>query len=1420
MRSNKRLAFTLIELIVVIAIISILAIAAIVIVNKWISKSRNSVRLTDLNQIAKSLDMSYVKYSEYPKPTNGVPIDTSSGNKIGYQWVFWEDMLDKWVDITKIPLDPLDKDYYLYTEIVYPKLWYEIWAYMEADEESLSFRFQNNVYADGLSRVLYLLIKYQWRYFDTNNKPVFPKPLSFMKTGSIENITTETLWDSATIIVNFATLTEQNIEKKSIWWADVWWDYIVATGVVLSGADGWMSSGDIAPGLPVVAGGWGTDGPSWPVLVEQFTFSKVNNFWWIWVDIFTTIIKDWSDYLTVGFSKSDLSSYNWWSNNTGVLKTVIARFDNNLDLIKIANQTWWELNSVIQNGADYISVWIWINDNFMIIKFDSNLDISINNQFWWTWFDVFNDVLFDGTDYIAVWSSDSDLSNYTSWSVSIDNTAVIAKFDTSLNLTKIVNFTGWDFSSVIQDGTNYIAAWIWSNDNFIVAKFDSNLDLVDIFIWEWIYDEFTNIILDGTNYIVVWYSSSDLSNYTWWSTNPDEKERYVIAKFDQNLNLLSINNELDWLENTSVVKSWTNYIAVWIGLWAGSTDFYVTEYNNNLNLLRSNNIVWDWFDIMLSNIKDWDDMIAIWFSNSDLSNYTWWTISNWNPYFVIWKINTILAEESEWWDTTPPMINYNSLIINSDVTIDVFTNEVAMRKWDTTDDTFDNLSFFFWAPWTNHNMVYETPVNWTNNLYVRCSDTIGNANITSTVISFTYNGGGWDTTPPVITNPLPTWNISTSPVTLQVITDEIADCAYDTIDTDFEDMEYRLWTTDNLLHSKSYSATPWVNTLYVRCEDYSNDGYNSNTTSTIISFTYDEIDTTPPVLSNLLPSGTISNSSTTLDITTDEITTCKYDITDVVYDIMSNTFTNTIDTSHNTSFTASNWTNTIYVWCIDSSDNIGTWTISFTLDITPPVISVPLPSWSVYNENISLGVTTDESATCKYDTTDIIYDSMSNTFSTTNSTSHSTNYNTSMSWLNTIYVRCADSESPPNKNTTSITISFTLKIPIMVKDIYPGSGNSNPWSLENLSWTLFFRANEWINWNALWKSDGTSWWTVLVKDIYPDGNNNLLWNLTNINWTLFFGTYNWSSYFMELWKSDGTSWWTVIVKDFYPDGNNTNFTNINWTLFFTANDWISWNELWKSDGTSSWTVLVKDISPYGNSYPDYLTNVNWTLFFQANQYELWKSDGTSWWTVLVKNFVEGGNPIPTYLTNLNWTLFFTADDWDNWPELWKSDGTSWWTVMVKDIGPDGDGISPSYITNINWTLFFRVNGSELWKSDGTSWWTILVKDIEPDGYLIDVNWTAFFIADDWINWNALWKSDGTSWWTTMVKDFNSNPYWFTNINWILFFRAYNLFSWRELWKSDGTSWWTVIVKDINPSGNSSPYWLTNINWTLFFSTND
>jgi len=93
-------------------------------------------------------------------------------------------------------------------------------------------------------------------------------------------------------------------------------------------------------------------------------------------------------------------------------------------------------------------------------------------------------------------------------------------------------------------------------------------------------------------------------------------------------------------------------------------------------------------------------------------------------------------------------------------------------------------------------------------------------------------GGEQDQEPPEILDTKPDGEITGIP-TLEVTTDEQAECRYDEDDLDFEDMRYE-FSGDGTLHQDTVTLTSGSYLYYVRCNDSQG---NTNKLSAIIEFT-------------------------------------------------------------------------------------------------------------------------------------------------------------------------------------------------------------------------------------------------------------------------------------------------------------------------------------------------------------------------------------------------------------------------------------------------------------------------------------------------------------------------------------------------------------------------------------------------------
>jgi len=123
-------------------------------------------------------------------------------------------------------------------------------------------------------------------------------------------------------------------------------------------------------------------------------------------------------------------------------------------------------------------------------------------------------------------------------------------------------------------------------------------------------------------------------------------------------------------------------------------------------------------------------------------------------------------------------------------------------------------------------------------------------------------------------------------------------------------------------------------------------------------------------------------------------------------------------------------------------------TVAFTAaDTAAPILSNPSPTGNLPSTTqTTISLTTDESATCKYDTiANTDYNSMSNTFTDTGATSHFSSVAVSDGSF-TYYIKCKDSAG--NINTDDFLINFNVEAaPIIIYPPPSGGGGGGGYSI-------------------------------------------------------------------------------------------------------------------------------------------------------------------------------------------------------------------------------------------------------------------------------------------------------------------------------------------------------------------------------------
>lgn len=395
---------------------------------------------------------------------------------------------------------------------------------------------------------------------------------------------------------------------------------------------------------------------------------------------------------------------------------------------------------------------------------------------------------------------------------------------------------------------------------------------------------------------------------------------------------------------------------------------------------------------------------------------------------------------------------------------------------------------------------------------------------------------------------------------------------------------------------------------------------------------------------------------------------------------------------------------------------------------------------------------------------------------------------------------------------------------------------------------LFLQATDAIAGIELFTSDGTTNGTTMLKNIVPgSGDSNPRFFKNALGKILFRAGGN--PFNDSLYVTDGTIAGTKALCKLSLMVIPTDGVEMNSKYYFINGISSTGDELWVTDGTVAGTQLVKDIAlGSASSNIEYLTVLGNKLFFKANDNssttgdELWVSDGTNSGTTLFKDIYAGAQGSGLRgLTVYNNKIYFGADNSINGNELWVCDGTLAGTSMLKDIISGSTGSLPFGFTNFNGKLYFAADGNliarELFETDGTIAGTLLTKDIDagtlssnPQGLYPILN-NLFFTARltnscgyELMSFSSVTNSVNlmTDAYPGTTTGFQSvvnayGEYNISNIGNSAVITAYEANNLQNIWISDGSASGTSKILLSGPSySTASQSYLTPFNNDVYF----
>jgi len=374
-------AFTLVELIVVITILAILGTIAFISLQWYSSQARDSKRLSDIQNIKKSLELFSLNTWKYPEPDSLVTISYGDQD-LRYQWTVWEQVaVNLSRNLNEKPTDPLTENEYTYSR-TYAWNEYELLSIYESDLMS----FNSLMPFVALAKKGYNSNLLNQTNASNSNYPKINGNYNgvYVKAGTYY-IPTPSIINALNTDLDLETQTDWLLSQIITWWnnniANAWFEAITWWLT-------WMSVKIFSWTLDTDLGedDNGKKALLAQALIDAYSWTTLANVW-----VYKTIVETASE---------DLVS---------LVDTFVLNKDNFTNTT--SSNDWWTTSSVLitQTECEDEAWWLWV---------DSSNDVYIGAS-QWDWFCIspriwdFWDITWNGISWNGWWNQND--WNYNWW---------------------------------------------------------------------------------------------------------------------------------------------------------------------------------------------------------------------------------------------------------------------------------------------------------------------------------------------------------------------------------------------------------------------------------------------------------------------------------------------------------------------------------------------------------------------------------------------------------------------------------------------------------------------------------------------------------------------------------------------------------------------------------------------------------------------------------------------------------------------------------------------------------------------------------------------------------------------------------------------------------------------------------------------